>query len=1535
MKNKLNFKENGKKLLALLVAVLVLVSTLPFVLAAAAEYIPADFEGINLLEDGGFENGSYRRGSVFLTDTSASSARSGTKSVYGKGNGTLREYTPIFTSKEKTVEGKKYSLSGWVRSDENITKAAFLQYTAGTTTKYSAEFNVSAEWQYISMIIEEFPADQDLSVGIGVTANVLSGAKVWFDDLCLIEINSLVDTGIIEDGGFEDKDLFYGNENFVKDTKPVNAHTGIASLRAIANGTEQKYADFKTVTVKCDLQYELGIWARSDKELTSSSFGFTGNYLEKANSPIALELTEKFTVNKEWKYYSLKFTAPQGEETVDLKLGLYVTAEVDEAGIWFDDFTLNEVIDYGLIQNGHFEENAIGEDPFSSGGYYGVRSVTNTEAHRGSNSLHLGATDPANRANSIYISLPQVTRNDKTYMFSAYIKVNSVKANMGSGADVYAKFTDENNKEIKGDYYNNFKLLSGTTEGEWVRISTTFAGVAVKSMAIFVYSDDAYIDDMSLVETDIPLPTYTDTGFIEGGDFESGVSAYKQGVWEEDKNVYFADLHSLKTTGAEGEQFFCKGFKIDDTAARYRFSVYIKTDAISTRDGVSMWINVIGPKTEQGVDKDYGWYKNSAFNKKIISTGGTKDWMRYTFIVDELPEDTTALYAYLRTDAGITGTAWFDNFSAVKLETGELTGDMTTFPAPGVVDNFTKVFLEYGNYDVSYKFTLDGSDPKTSDTAILYNANAGITITGKKTIKAYAVPVGYSESKVYSFDFIAPDVVENCYFNNGLWDKKQGNWTYNTAGYAEVSGDSSERMILTSKAFEVNSEMSYILSIKAKGTSLEENTAGAYITLANSEKGEISELIYNFNDKLITLDKGTTDWKTYTAEFKDFESHYDIAYVNLWYDPDKGAAAFDDIILDVSQTSESAFSVTGYTNKLSNIYYGNPDKEPIQLKLLLENLTPIKVNDVKVHCLIYDVGTGDVIAEQSFEYPEIDANASLTQDISMVAATYYGVFLVKAHVYDSASIDQNAELRVARVPEVESLNSYIGINTHVSSSDEEYMKKTIDYITAIGGEWIADEFTWATCEKVKGQVVMLKEYHNFVDYCEEQGVKIRLNVKITHPFYDNGKLPYTEEAISALINYVTIMARTFKGRIHVYEIAGEYDDQTGSSPEGTASPQIYAKILERCYTAIKAEDPDAMVIHGATLRRVKWLEEMFEAGGEPYTDALVIHPYTYWNNQSPYPTMGEWIEGFIDIAERWCPEKKIWITEYGWATADYYAEYSSFFETGYLEKTAAANFVQMYLYSKKYPQIENIMMYDIYDDGTDITNREHNFGLLTHSKFGNLPKAGYAVYPIFSNQLRDIVYEKDYEVNKDFAVFQYKLPDGKKIVALWNLATDDIDDRVYISTKGFSDDAYGIDSYSNEFGFDASEDAVAMILGRTPKFIVASEVPDTIEILSGTDEKEENSSENNQNLDNTYESAPDEFIEYTNTETPLFAEKDDEIGEDEEEFYEKVIVRKRRRKVSDGIPYWVWIIVAVGGVLLAGGVTATIVLIRRKKKNKS
>ena len=119
----------------------------------------------------------------------------------------------------------------------------------------------------------------------------------------------------------------------------------------------------------------------------------------------------------------------------------------------------------------------------------------------------------------------------------------------------------------------------------------------------------------------------------------------------------------------------------------------------------------------------------------------------------------------------------------------------------------------------------------------------------------------------------------------------------------------------------------------------------------------------------------------------------------------------------------------------------------------------------------------------------------------------------------------------------------------------------------------------------------------------------------------------------------------------------------GPTPDAAA----YTALLKVSYTAIKAVDPDAMVIAGAiaaanetpggpVINPVTYLKEMYAAGAAGYFDALAFHPYQYavsfstglghdgvpiTQAQAMHEVMAENGDGY----------KKIWVTEYGEPTS--------------------------------------------------------------------------------------------------------------------------------------------------------------------------------------------------------------------------------------------------------------------------------------------
>ena len=132
--------------------------------------------------------------------------------------------------------------------------------------------------------------------------------------------------------------------------------------------------------------------------------------------------------------------------------------------------------------------------------------------------------------------------------------------------------------------------------------------------------------------------------------------------------------------------------------------------------------------------------------------------------------------------------------------------------------------------------------------------------------------------------------------------------------------------------------------------------------------------------------------------------------------------------------------------------------------------------------------------------------------------------------------------------------------------------------------------------------------------------------------------------------------------VHTYEILNEPNlaYYFGTTP----NPEYYAQLLKAVYPAIKALDPQAVVLtgglapaattaDGTRMEPMAFLTRMYAAGAQGSFDALAHHPYTganvptqpdSWNPWTYMPQMRQLMVAQGDGA------KQIWMTEYGAAT---------------------------------------------------------------------------------------------------------------------------------------------------------------------------------------------------------------------------------------------------------------------------------------------
>lgn len=135
--------------------------------------------------------------------------------------------------------------------------------------------------------------------------------------------------------------------------------------------------------------------------------------------------------------------------------------------------------------------------------------------------------------------------------------------------------------------------------------------------------------------------------------------------------------NAMKATGsAEGRVIRLEKITTDINTV-YTVSIWIKTESVSTPDGVA--VRLFQRNDSTGWNSRYPTTHNDLpVERKVIKTGGTQDWTEYqvSFTPDAASEYVEVA---LGLDPGITGTAWFDGVSvssrSTRIAQRDFTGD--------------------------------------------------------------------------------------------------------------------------------------------------------------------------------------------------------------------------------------------------------------------------------------------------------------------------------------------------------------------------------------------------------------------------------------------------------------------------------------------------------------------------------------------------------------------------------------------------------------------------------------------------------------------------------------------------------------------------------------------------------------------------------------------------------------------------------------------------------------------------------------------
>ena len=367
------------------------------------------------------------------------------------------------------------------------------------------------------------------------------------------------------------------------------------------------------------------------------------------------------------------------------------------------------------------------------------------------------------------------------------------------------------------------------------------------------------------------------------------------------------------------------------------------------------------------------------------------------------------------------------------------------------------------------------------------------------------------------------------------------------------------------------------------------------------------------------------------------------------------------------------------------------------------------------------------------------------------------------------------------------IGELLAISSHVSRSAEPVVPKRdfeLERLTEAGVGLLRVDFAWQTIE-AQDDVWNFAGYDMMTDLCAQAGIRVNalLDYGVDWAMPDGS---HSEIDPVVWADFNGSVAAHFADRIDRYEVWNE--PNLGRFWYPGPDPEHYGRLLKAGYTAIHANDPDAMVMFaGMSSFSHYWFEESSNfsflervAQSHPdiceYFDALAIHPYTFIQQSSPewtlqlgtlhWPSLPDMLDHTRGLlAYIGCPDKPIHLTEMGWPDKNIS-----------LEKQAAFLARGMMLAASKY--VDSFYWYTFWDgSGGGFPETEDHFGLFTHpgEDLTTEAKPSYQALFALNQMLADSRYVGNLGAALGWDNMQQALvfidDDGTYIISLWHTAT--------------------------------------------------------------------------------------------------------------------------------------------------------------------
>jgi len=250
---------------------------------------------------------------------------------------------------------------------------------------------------------------------------------------------------------------------------------------------------------------------------------------------------------------------------------------------------------------------------------------------------------------------------------------------------------------------------------------------------------------------------------------------------------------------------------------------------------------------------------------------------------------------------------------------------------------------------------------------------------------------------------------------------------------------------------------------------------------------------------------------------------------------------------------------------------------------------------------------------------------------------------------------------------VETRNPKLGVHTRLADEVEPWkIARSLQMVREMGAPWIVETFPWAYIEPSPGRFDW-NHADQVVAMAYQQGLHViaRLDLVPAWARPAGSSTRYLDpEHYADYAAFARTFAERYRGKVEHIVVWNEPNTafEWGSRPP---KPAEYVALLRATYAEIKRGNPDAVVLaaglapttdspeSGRGWDDLLYLQAMYEAGAQPYFDALAAHAYGWQAPFSQRPDPGRVNFRRVELLRRVMEQngdagKKVLITEAGW-----------------------------------------------------------------------------------------------------------------------------------------------------------------------------------------------------------------------------------------------------------------------------------------------